>query len=408
VLFVVVGALIAALNGALRAANARCEREADAARKSEARARRLAEANLIGVFFCDMEGNIRWANDEFLRLLGKTSADLQVRPINWRDMTAPEHRARDENALRELRDCHVCTPFEKDHILSDGRRIPVLCGCAIVSETSDVVGFVLDLTERNRAEAEAKLNQERLRTVGAELMMAEERERRRIAAVLHDSVVQMLALAKMRAGQLLQSADGNVQMAERLKEVYQLVETSITQSRTLIADLSPPVLYELGLAAAIQWLGDRMRSEHGIVFELKGDRQKKLLTDETRTTLFQAVRELIVNVVKHSGATRCIVTICRDESAGAIRIEVQDNGRGFVPAAAEAQDYSKGGFGLFNMRQRLAHLGGTFQVAQRPGGGTVVTISAPLARTDPEVSHEHNHSPRGRSPVDAPRPAQHA
>jgi PAS domain S-box-containing protein len=373
VLFTLVGMLIASLNGALQRSQHRCEVEAMAARKSEARAKRLAEANLIGVFFSDLDGNIRWANQEFLRLLGKTPEELSSGHVNWLDVTAPEHRDRDENAIRELKECRICTPFEKDHLLRDGYRIPVLCGCAIVSEIDDVVGFVLDLTERRKAEAEAKANQERLRAMGAELMMAEEHERRRVASVLHDSVVvQMLALAKLRVDSVRRTSDADAKA--RLTEVYETIDQAITQTRTLTAEISPPVLYELGLAAAIQWLGDRMRSEYGISFQLDGEKRRQPLSDEVRTMLFQAVRELMVNVVKHARASKCRVAVSRDDDHE-IEILVEDNGTGFQMPASH--DYTKGGFGLFNIRQRLAHLGGNMRVESRPGGGSRITITAP-------------------------------
>ena len=377
VLFTSVGVLIASLNGALRRSQNRCQLEAHAARKSEARAKRLAEANLIGVFFSDLDGKIQWANQEFLRLLGKTQQELASANVNWRDVTAPEHRSRDENAIRELKECRICTPFEKDHLLRDGQRIPVLCGCAIVSELNDVVGFVLDLTERKKAEAEAKRNQERLRAMSTELMMAEERERRRIATVLHDSVVQMLALAKLKVDAVRRASPGDG--SARLTEAYENIDQAITQTRTLTAEISPPVLYELGLAAAVQWLGDRLRSEHGISFQLDGESRRQPLGEEVRIVLFQAVRELIVNVVKHARASKCRVAITRsdanDDEGGLVTIVVDDNGMGFQTPTT--QDYTKGGFGLFNIRQRLAHLGGSLEVVNRPGGGTRIIIRAP-------------------------------
>ena len=373
VLFVSVGVLIASLNGALRRAQHRCEVEADAARRSEARAKRLAEADLIGVFFSNLQGTIRWANREFLRLVGKTPDELASGTVNWRDVTAPEHRGRDERAIRELRECRVCAPFEKDHLLRDGQRIPVLVGCAALSDLDDVVGFVLDLTERKEAEAEAKRNQERLRAMGSELMMAEERERRRIATVLHDSVVQMLALAKLKVDGARRAAGGAA--AEHLNAAYKLIDESIGQTRTLTAELSPPVLYELGLAAAIQWLGDRFQAEHGISFQLDGERAKKPLSDEVRTVLFQAVRELMVNIVKHARASKCRVVINRPPDNATIQIVVEDNGVGF--ADSRSSDYAKGGYGLFNIRQRVAHLGGKVDVDSRPGGGSRITITAP-------------------------------
>ena len=376
VLFALVGALIAALTGALRRTQQRCEMEADAARKSEARARRLAEANLIGVYFANLDGSIRWGNQEFLRLLGCTEAELRSGTVNWRDATAPEHRPRDENAIRELRECRVCTPFEKDHVFAGSKRVPVLVGCAMLDEAEDeVVGFVLDLTERKRAEAEIQQNQLRLQAMSSELMMAEERERRRIAIVLHDAVVQMLALSKLKVDGLRRGTGNG--MHDRLTEVYELIEKSIESTRTLTADLSPPVLYELGLPAAIQWLGDRLRTDHGISFELAAPKDWKLLDEPTRVVLFQAVRELLINVAKHARASRCVVTLTREPDA--VHLNVRDNGSGFSPSTST--NYGAGGLGLFNIRQRMEHLGGSINLETSPGGGgTNVMLLLPLGK----------------------------
>lgn len=222
-----------------------------------------------------------------------------------------------------------------------------------------------------RAQSRVQLHQDRLQAMASDLMMVEERERRRIATILHDSVVQMLALSKLKLDGLRRAqANG---LHERITEVYELIDKSISHTRTLTAELSPPVLYELGLPAAIQWLGDRLRAEHGISFELVEPKQWQPVSEQARVVLFQAVRELLVNVVKHAAATKCRVVISRQ--GGSVRIEVEDNGGGIKTGVST--DYSAGGFGLFNIRQRLAHLGGTLHVDTRSGEGTTVTLVAP-------------------------------
>jgi signal transduction histidine kinase len=223
-----------------------------------------------------------------------------------------------------------------------------------------------------KSEAEVQQHQERLQVMASELMMAEERERRRIASVLHDAVVQTLALSKLKVDTLRRATSDGVH--DRLTEIYGLIDESISRTRTLSADLSPPVLYELGLPAAVQWLGDRLRDEHGISFELTTPKEWTSVNDETRVVLFQAVRELLINVAKHARATRCRVRISRDESN--IRIEVDDNGVGTVPLAST--NYGRGGLGLFNIRQRLQYLGGGLAMDARPGEGTTVVLIAPV------------------------------
>ena len=134
----------------------------------------------------------------------------------------------------------------------------------------------------------------------------------------------MLALSKMKVDGLRRELQNNG-VHQQLEEVYVLIDRSIAHTRSLTAELSPPVLYEIGLAAAIQWLGDRFREDHGISFTLADDRSAKPINDETRLVLFHAVRELLMNVIKHAQAGKCGVTLRRVDSE--IEIVVWDNGR---------------------------------------------------------------------------------
>jgi PAS domain S-box-containing protein len=383
VLFVAAGALIARLNGQLRSANQRCGREADAARRSEARAKRLSEANLIGVFFSDLSGNVRRANEEFLRLTGHARVELDSGgAVNRLRITAAEHRGRDERALDELRGRRVCEPFEKDHVHRDGGRLPVLMGCAMLDEPSDeVAGFVLDLSARRHAENAVRDHQSRLSALSSELMMAEERERRRIAMVLHDSVGATLALAKMRLGSLdACHADGSdaahLNGNGSLDPVIGLIDDALQRTRTLTVELSPPVLYELGLEAAVRWLADRFEEQHGLHVNVhsRGARPA-LLEEERRLVLFHAVRELLMNVVKHAHVRECDVTLRYDQEAQ-IAIEVRDAGVG-LDGSSKNGKADAGGFGLFNITQRVAHVGGRAEIRAQPRGGTTVTLTVP-------------------------------
>ena len=375
-LFVLVGALIAALNGALHKARDRCEVVAAAARRSEARAKRLSESNLLGVFFCDFSGRITGGNEGFLKLVGHTREEMLAGKANWLDLTAPEHRDRDQRALQELETCGICTPFEKDYLLPDGRRLPVYVGCTVVEDSiHDCVGFVLDLSERRRAEAELVTYQQRLQAMASELMLVEERERRRIATVLHDAIGQTLAAAKQKLNSLQQSnaCDGP---SDRLKEVHDLVESAVSHARFLISEISPPVLYELGLGPALEWLGDRMQEQYGVVCDFSDDGQPKPISDQVRIVLFQATRELLVNVAKHARARTCSVSLSARD--GEVRVVVSDDGEGFETTTLEQRGGSAESLGLFNIREKLIHVNGRLDLVSRPGQGVTAELSAPL------------------------------
>ena len=389
VLFLLLSSLVAWLNGQLQRARRRAEAEARAARQGEARAKRLAESNLIAVFFFDGRGNVRWGNDAFLRLTGWNADDLRSGASNWRELTLPEHRHLDDTAMERLSRSETVQPYEKDHVLRDGRRLSVMMGCAVVERSeraAEYVGFLLDLTARKRAEEALLLHRQQLQDLGLELMRAEEGERRRIAAVLHDSIGHTLALAKrtIEAGQA-SCETGGTGVPALLTRVHDLVDEAITRARSLTSEVSPPVLYELGLGPALQWLGDRFSQEHGLECEFQEDERDKTVSDEVRLILFQGVRELLVNAIKHGGAHSCRIAFTREGAD--VKVNVTDDGRGFLASGDvgdEARPRDRGGFGLFNIRERLAHLGGRIEIDRTPSaGGASVTLVVPATSTAP-------------------------
>jgi signal transduction histidine kinase len=140
--------------------------------------------------------------------------------------------------------------------------------------------------------------------------------------------------------------------------------------------MSPPVLYELGFEAAVGWLAKQTRQRFGLDVEFSDDGKAKSLDIDVRVLLFQAVRELLVNVVKHARAGRAKVSVHRGR--GRILVSVEDDGVGFDVSSIGVRDYSKGGFGLFNIRERLTHIGGGMEISSKPGRGTRVTLTAPI------------------------------
>jgi signal transduction histidine kinase len=144
----------------------------------------------------------------------------------------------------------------------------------------------------------------------------------------------------------------------------------------LTFELSPPVLYELGIEAALESLVERMQQVNGIQIKLVDRGGRKPLSEDTAVLCFRAVQELLVNVLKHAHARKIEVSTGSDR--GRIRITVADDGIGFDTSEGLSGKGGKGGFGLFSIRERLQHLGGSLKVDSNPGHGTRVTLSAPL------------------------------
>ncbi len=130
----------------------------------EAKIRRLVDANIIGIFIRELDGRILEANDAFLRMIGYDREDLAAGRLRWTDLTPPEWLARNVQSVAEIETTGLLHPFEKEYFRKDGSRVPVLIGAATFAEGgTQGVAFVLDLTERKRAEAEARANEQRFR-----------------------------------------------------------------------------------------------------------------------------------------------------------------------------------------------------------------------------------------------------
>ena len=233
--------------------------------------------------------------------------------------------------------------------------------------------------EQRRAKEALIGRQNELQRLASELALTEERERRRIATNLHDQIGQSLALAKMELG-ALRRAIAQPDLARPVDKILRLVEQTIQDTRLLTVELSPPVLYELGLEAALEWLTEQFQEQHGIVCEFEDDRRPKPLDDDVRVVLFQSARELLMNVAKHAHARNVKVSACRLNQE--IIVAVEDDGIGFDPSKLGHRWREPGGFGLFSIRERLGHMGGRMHIESlnRPGAGrgTKVILAAPL------------------------------
>ena len=166
------------------------------------------------------------------------------------------------------------------------------------------------------------------------------------------------------------------ELVQPLKEVRELIDRALQDTRALTFELSPPVLYELGFEAAVEWLCEEFQAQHDLQVVFQDDRQQKPLNDAVAVLLFQGVRELLTNVVKHAQAQ--FIRISVQEMNAQIRVKVEDDGVGFDTSRIGVQNDTGSGFGLLNLRVRLEHMNGEFLVDSRPGSGTRIELAAPL------------------------------
>jgi signal transduction histidine kinase len=242
--------------------------------------------------------------------------------------------------------------------------------------------MVTDITDRRRADERVAEYQNRLRSLASRLVLTEQRERRRIAVFLHDQIGQALAVAKLRLGALREAATPEDKQCV-VDEVAEVLDGVIGDIRSATFDLSPPILYELGFEAAVEWLLEKVGQEHRLRVRFEGDGQPKPMAENVRIVLFLAVREVLTNIIKHAQARSASLSILREEDR--LCVSIADDGRGFDMASAVWHGGGHGGFGLFSTRERLEHLGGRLEVTSAPGQGTKVTLVAPLEGPPPPV-----------------------
>ncbi|QWV94508.1 PAS domain-containing protein [Geomonas oryzisoli] len=241
---------------------------------------------------------------------------------------------------------------------------------------SGIFSISRDITEQVQAQELLLSNQEQLSALAIELSSAEEKERRRIAADLHDEIGQNLALAKLKLSDCRHDFKLPAAATRTVRELELLLERTIQEVRTLTFQISPPLLYEVGLEAALDWLAEEFQAKHKLQVRVESDLHAPL-DEELGTTLYHVARELLVNVVKHAGAGKVSITIGVAEKR--LELKVSDDGKGFSHQAEEGGMIS--GFGLFNIRQRVQHLGGQLEFASGPGG-TEVTVRVPWSGAD--------------------------
>ena len=237
--------------------------------------------------------------------------------------------------------------------------------------------------------AERVRSEERIRSLAAELSLAEEAERRTIAADLHDRIGQALAMLKLKLVEIQRSAafSGYEPTLEIMRSI---LDQAIRATRTLTMEISPPILYELGLLPALQWLGEQFEVSQSLVvtFTSAGfERPDEIVA----LTVFKAVRELFVNTVKHARASRVeLVARCAD---GLVHVDYSDDGVGFDPAAVELAG-RQDTFGLFNIRERCQYLGGRVSLDVAPGRGGHIVLDLPATVAHKERSNADPHPAR--------------
>jgi signal transduction histidine kinase len=217
--------------------------------------------------------------------------------------------------------------------------------------------------------------QAQLRALAAEISLVEERERRRLANELHERVGQILAVTQIKLGTLAPEVKTPAGL-EALHAARGYVEESIRYIRSLTAELSPPVLYDLGFAAALVWLARQIRDQQGIDVELQQHPIAWPPCNDSQILLFITVRDLLTYVARQAHPQ--VIKIVMQAEGDHLRLQVEHDG---VSASDSGGDPA--GFALFSLRERLDRIGGTVEVQAPPSQGTVITLRVPLCQEGP-------------------------
>lgn len=245
---------------------------------------------------------------------------------------------------------------------------------------ADLEVRTLDLSRVNARlkdeEHALRVYQQQLQSLSSRLLIIEERERRNFSQLLHDHIGQSLTYAKLRLG-VLRNQISSPEVLEPIQEVLALLEQMSQETRSLTYELSPPLLYEIGLDAALEWLCEHFEARYHFRCTFEGSDEPELLDIDARIVLFQAARELLFNVVKHAKASAAVICLTRGD--GTVKLSVKDNGIGL--STQKPAESGSAGFGLFSVRERLQHSGGTIQVDTQQSDndrGTCVTLTMPI------------------------------
>lgn len=361
-------------------------------RQREATFRALMEAVRESLLLIDIDGVVLACNETAAKRLGRTERELIA--TNVFDLLPEEVRKSRRTRVQRVVETGSPMEFEDSRagvwfettlypVFDDRRRV------------AQCVVFGRDITERKQAEnrlremnerleqcvvertAEAENRTRQLQRLTAEMAQAEERERRRLAQVLHDHLQQLLVAAMFRLG-VAEKRTEDAQAREAIAEALSYIDEAIGESRSLAKELSPRVLYDEGLAAALHWLGRETEKKHQLSVAVEAAEKMEPKDTTTAALVFQAARELILNAVKHAGASSLTIRLSRNDPTH-LHVVVEDDGAGFDPAMLDGNDDGKG-FGLFSIRERFDAIGGQLTIDSAPGRGTKATIIAPCKR----------------------------
>lgn len=363
------------INNKLREQICECEHAEAALKESENKYSSLVEDALIGVYIIK-DGIIEFANDKFAAIYGYPKDELIG--MQSLDLVHPEDRLLIKKMrAKRLQGEKVPSEYEIRGLKKNGETIWVMRSFSLINykDGPAISGIVSDMTKRRQAEQALRESGKEMRILSNQLLSAEEKERKRIARELHDGIGQALSAIKFSVENSLRQLRNEADPSElkSLEAVIPLTQKTIEEVRTIVKDLRPSILDDLGILATITWF---CREFQNVYNGIRINREIEIAEDDIpsplKTVIYRILQEALNNVANHSLAD--LVRLSLKKKANRIELKIQDNGVGFDLAKAISLNPSQRGFGLASMRERAELAGGVFSINSVSDTGTVMRV----------------------------------
>jgi PAS domain S-box-containing protein len=350
----------------------------EALRESEERYRAIFEQAADSIVLIDGEtGALVEFNDRAHESLGYTREEFgKLKIPDFEIVESPEEVAKHiESAIKKGADT-----FETKQRTKSGEVRDILVSARAISVHGRdfVQGIWRDVTERKRAEEKITTHRRDLQRLSAQIIHAQEVERKRISQELHDQVGQALTAMSINLAEIDKTlpSENTPATTERVAETRALADQILEQIRELSLDLRPTMLDDLGLVPTLRWYVNRYAKRLGIEIEFEATDFEERLAAEVETALYRIVQEALTNVARHAQANRVHVRLeCKASTVAAL---IEDNGQGFKVEEIVGPEAPERGAGLLGIRERVTSLGGRFSVHSHPGQGTRLSLEIPL------------------------------
>jgi PAS domain S-box-containing protein len=363
------------INKKLRRQFFECELAEAALKESELKYSSLVEDALIGVYIIK-DGIIEFANDKFAAIYGYEKNELIG--MKSLDLVHPEDRAMiEEMREKRLKGEKVPSEYEIRGLKKKGDTIWVMRSFSLINykDGPAISGIVSDMTKRRKAEDALRESGKELRILSNQLLSMEEKERKRIAGELHDSIGQALSAIKFSVENSLRQLRDSPEQSElkSLEAVIPLTQKTIEEVRRIVKDLRPSILDDLGILATITWFCREFQKVYASIrIKIETDIQEDAIPSALKTVIYRIMQEALNNVAKHSSAD--LVQLTLKKTDGGIKFIIADNGVGFDLAEAISLNPSRRGFGLASMRERAELSGATFDVNSSAETGSCIRV----------------------------------